>query len=312
MPSHRLTRNAASARRANGTGRRRSTVVRRGAGLMALPLLLWRRWLEPEVPRELPPLLVVEPHDLQVLQDVLVRHPQPAALCNARAVRLELRRAVLVRPPVVEQRPAVPVLFHVHELVDHVEVDVPRVARLQVVRGHEQVAVLVGDAHVAPARGEELNLDRPQGLRRLRPEDLLHGLDVLEPLEEVREPVVLHGDRSRDRHTDGARVEPLRLRHGPPERRGPLKLRRASLSAELRPPRRSAAWRAATAELASFGGCEGLHQIQGHHGFTSFDLYARIVIDEAGRPTSPEGHARSSRTTSSRNPAPRIASRYSA
>src|SRR5213593_2375124 len=78
-----------------------------------------------------------------------------------------------------EQLLALPELSDVDELVDDIEIDIPPLARSEIVRRDDQVAVLVAHAHVPPLGGEELHPQALEGRLRLRAENGSDGRQVL-------------------------------------------------------------------------------------------------------------------------------------
>src|SRR5947209_7887435 len=93
-----------------------------------------------------------------------------------------------------EQLLALPELSDVDELVDDIEIDIPPLARSEIVRRDDQVAVLVAHAHVPPLGGEELHPQALEGRLRLRAENGSDGRQVLEALEMIEEPIVPQPD----------------------------------------------------------------------------------------------------------------------
>ena len=77
-------------------------------------------------------LLLCDPLHLEVVEYLLLLHPDPLASLTRGAVRLYLGRPVDVAVPPVEELLAFHELSDVDELVDHVEIQVPLVARPQV------------------------------------------------------------------------------------------------------------------------------------------------------------------------------------
>src|SRR5436853_6124867 len=86
-------------------------------------------------------------------------------------------------------------------------------------RDHE-VAILVGDAHVAPPRGEELDLQGPKDGAGPRSEDPANGLHVLKAFEVLREGLVVE--------TDGPGDDDVRELGGTHRRRPAEGIRRAT------------------------------------------------------------------------------------
>src|SRR5712691_12150937 len=176
--------------------RRESADPERGLPFSAATRL--RRGFHPNVPGEPAQLALIHPLDLQVLEQLPVRHPKPPSFRDANLVRLDLRGRIGVIEAFREQLLPFPELADMDELVHDIEIDVPPVSRPQVVRRDDEMAVLVADAHVPPLGREELDLERAEDGLRPRSENPADRVDVLEALEVIEESLVPKADVPRD------------------------------------------------------------------------------------------------------------------
>src|SRR5438552_18952674 len=157
-----------------------------------------RRGLYSHVPGEPAQLARIHPLDLQVLEQFPVRHPEPPPFRDAHLVRLDLRGRIRVIEALREQLLPFAELPHMDEFVHDVEIDIPPVARPQVVRRDHEVAVLVAHSHIAPLGREELDLECAEDGLCPRSENPTDGVDVLEALEVIKKTLVPKANVPRD------------------------------------------------------------------------------------------------------------------
>src|SRR3990172_5585324 len=103
---------------------------------------------QPEAAAQALVLPLGDPLDPQVVRDVPLRDAHGLRTLHRDLVRLDLRGPIDVRVAPVPEGPALPPLADMNEFMNHVEIENPGLARLQVVESRDDVAVGIIDVHV--------------------------------------------------------------------------------------------------------------------------------------------------------------------